>query len=247
MKEVLMLKRLFPYFLENRPFYRHTATDPSASRPSEDDLDLMTRERNAIDVSEWQGRIDWRRVSRSGIRYTYIRACVGSSFIDSQFRRNCREARRHGIRTGFYHYVTARSVEQARRQARFFARTIAPCRYDLRPALDFESFGRLNKEEINRIALAYMQELERLTRHRPAIYSDSSNAVNTFTDRRLTRYPLWVAAYGVQRPETGNWSSYSMWQYADDGRIPGIRDDSVDLDHYKRGLLIRNRSGRREI
>lgn len=242
-----MLKQLFPYFLENRSFYRHAATGPSASRPSEDDHDRMTRERNAIDISEWQGRINWERVSRSGIHYTYIRACVGSSYVDDQFRRNYREAHRHGIHTGFYHYVTARSVEQARRQARFFARTIAPYHYDLRPVLDFESFGRLNKEEINRISLTYLRELERYTRHRPAIYSDSNNAVNTFTERQLTRYPLWVAAYGVQRPETGNWSSYSMWQYADDGRISGIRDDSVDLDHYRRGLMIRRRSGRREI
>ena len=234
-------------FFRNNLLRRHTTMDPSAARPTTRELSRMERERNAIDVSEWQGRIDWRRVSRSGIRYTYIRACVGSSYIDSQFRRNYREAHRYDVQTGFYHYVTARSVEQARRQARFFARTIAPYRYDLRPVLDFESFGRLNKEEINEIALAYLRELERRTHHKPAIYSDSNNAVNTFTDRRLTRYPLWVAAYGVQRPETGNWSSYSMWQYADDGRIPGIRDDSVDLDHYRRGLLIRRQSDRREI
>lgn len=242
-----MLRRIFPYFIRRQFFRSHTITDPSAARLTENELSHMTRERNAIDVSEWQGRIDWERVSHSGIRYTYIRACVGSSHVDNQFRRNYREARRHGIHTGFYHYITARSVEQARRQARFFAHTIAPYHYDMRPVLDFESFGRLNKEEINQIALVYLRELERHTRHRPAIYSDSNNAVNTFTDRRLTRYPLWVAAYGVQRPETGNWSSYSMWQYADDGRIPGIRDDSVDLDHYRRGLLIRRRLDRREL
>lgn len=241
MKDFFMIKRIFHHFSKNALLCRQTAMDPAAARPAATELSRMERERNAIDVSEWQGRIDWNRVARSGIRYTYIRACVGSSYIDDQFRRNYREAHRHGILAGFYHYVTARSVEQARRQARFFARTIAAYRYDLRPVLDFESFGRLNKEEINRIALAYLRELERYTRHRPAIYSDSNNAVNTFTDRRLTRYPLWVAAYGVRRPETGNWSSYSMWQYADDGRIPGIRDDSVDLDHYRRGLLIRRR------
>lgn len=247
MKDVFMIRRLFSYFYESNLLETNDVADSAAPRRRADNSSRTGRERNAIDVSEWQGRIDWRGVSRSGIRYAYIRASVGSGYTDSQFRRNCREARRYGIRTGFYHYVTARNVSQARRQARFFARTIASCRYDLRPALDFESFGRLNREEINRIALAYLRELERLTRHRPVIYSDSNNAVNTFTDRRLTRYPLWVAAYGVQRPETGNWSSYSMWQYADDGRISGIRDDSVDLDHYRRGLLIRRQSDRREI
>lgn len=245
-----MLKRLFEslgkksissYSVQDVRRRRRTARDTHAAPPTREQLSRMAGECNAIDVSEWQGRINWERVARHGVCYAYIRACVGNSFVDSQFRRNYREAERHGVRTGFYHYVTARSVSQARRQARFFARTIAPYRYSLRPVLDFESFGRLNRDEINRIALVYLRELERYTRHRPAIYSDSNNAVNTFTDRRLTRYPLWVAAYGVRRPETGNWRAYSMWQYADDGRIPGIRDDSVDLDHYRRGLVIRRR------
>ena len=196
------------------------------------------RRHNGIDVSEWQGEIHWKRVARSNIRFAYIRACVGNRYVDSQFHRNHRLAKRHGIRTGFYHYVTARSVAEARRQARFFARTIEPYRYDLRPVMDFESFGSLTHAEINRVALTYLQELERLTGYRPVIYSDSSNAENTFTDQRLSDYPLWVAAYGVDRPATGQWSTYDGWQFADDGRIDGIRDDSVDLDIFRRRLLI---------
>ena len=136
-----MLKRLFVYFLSCSLLLGGLA--PSAT--------VQSRTRNGIDVSEWQGKINWKKVARTGVRYAYIRACVGSHYVDSQFRRNHRNARRNKIKTGFYHYITARSVRQARRQARFFARTIEPYDYDLRPVMDFESFGRLSKREINRI------------------------------------------------------------------------------------------------
>lgn len=225
-----MLKRIFVYFLCAGLLLGGAAPSTTA----------QAKKRNAIDVSEWQGKINWKKVSRTDVRYVYIRACVGSGYVDSQFRRNHRNAKRNGIKTGFYHYVTARSVPQARRQARFFARTIAPYSYDLKPVMDFESFGKLKKKEINRIALAYLQELHERTGRKPAIYSDSSNAVHTFTYKRLTKYPLWVAAYGVKKPATGKWKSYAMWQYADDGRLSGIRDDSVDLDYYRKGLGIRH-------
>ena len=138
----------------------------------------------------------------------------------------------------FYHYITARSVDQARRQARFFARTIEPYRYDMRPVMDFETFGSLSREEINRIAIAYLRELERSTGRPVAIYSDSNNAMHRFTDSRLLRYPLWVAAYGVDQPETGHWERFAGWQYADNGRIEGINDDSVDLDYFRTGLML---------
>ena len=198
----------------------------------------MPRRSNGIDVSEWQGKINWRKVAESGIEYAYIRACVGSRFVDSQCHRNHIEAKRNRIKTGFYHYITARSVDQARRQARFFARTIEPYRYDMRPVMDFETFGSLSREEVNRIAIAYLRELERSTGRPVAIYSDSNNAMHRFTDSRLLRYPLWVAAYGVDQPETGHWERFAGWQYADNGRIEGINDDSVDLDYFRTGLML---------
>ena len=59
----------------------------------------MPRRSNGIDVSEWQGKINWRKVAESGIEYAYIRACVGSRFVDSQCHRNHIEAKRNRIKT----------------------------------------------------------------------------------------------------------------------------------------------------
>ncbi|MCH5251414.1 MAG: hypothetical protein J1F22_00445 [Lachnospiraceae bacterium] len=225
-----MIKRFFVLFLFLSLIVG--ALSPSATVYS-------TPTRNGIDVSEWQGKINWRRVSRTGIEYAYIRACVGSNYIDSQFRRNHRLAKRYGIKTGFYHYITARSVGQARRQARFFARLIRPYNYDLKPVMDFETFGGLSKRQINQVALAYLRELKKRTGKQVVIYSDSNNAVNTFTDSRLQKYPLWVAAYGVDRPATGQWKSYAGWQFEDNGRLSGINDDSVDFNRFRKRLLLK--------
>ena len=77
-----------------------------------------------IDVSEWQGDIDFARVKEAGIEVVYIRAGQGFSYEDAQFERNYEQARRYGFKIGVYHYMTARSVEDARLQARFFVSLI---------------------------------------------------------------------------------------------------------------------------
>lgn len=68
-----------------------------------------------IDVSEWQGKIDWNQVKNAGIEMVYIRSSSGSAYRDPQFYANYTGAKENGIKVGFYHYVTARNADQARR------------------------------------------------------------------------------------------------------------------------------------
>ncbi|MCQ4637523.1 hypothetical protein NE619_12370 [Anaerovorax odorimutans] len=196
-------------------------------------------EHRGIDVSQWQGRIDYARVRDAGIRVVYMKAGEGSQFVDPYFERNYREARKHRLDIGFYHFVTARSVDEGRRQAHFFASLINEKNMECRPAMDFEQFGDLSKREINAIARAYMEELEKLTGLKPMVYSDASNAQNLW-DRRLARYPLWVADYGRDEPySTGHWRAWEGFQYSDRGRISGI-DGLVDLDRFKDGVYLKH-------
>ena len=78
-----------------------------------------------IDVSEWQGDIDFKKVKEAGIDVVYIRAGQGFSYEDSKFERNYEEAEKNELKIGVYHYVTARSVEDAKLQAKFFASLIS--------------------------------------------------------------------------------------------------------------------------
>ncbi len=184
-----------------------------------------------MDVSAWQGEIDFEQVRAWGIRTVYIRAAVGQGRQDKDWRANYRKAKAAGLKVGLYHYVTARSQDQAREQAEFFAGLMEGLDMDCRPAMDFESFGDMSKEQINQAALAYVTRLERLCGGKPAVYSNSWTAAHVF-DQRLADYPLWIAEYGPDQPrERGPWKACAGFQYTSQGRVQGIQGN-VDLDRF---------------
>ena len=190
-----------------------------------------------IDVSEWQGNIDFARVKEAGIEVVYIRAGQGFSYEDAQFERNYEQARRYGFKIGVYHYMTARSIEDARLQARFFVSLISGKQIDCRLAMDFESFGSLSKSQINEIALAYMDEVKRLSGKEVVVYSNTYDATYVFNSK-VAREPLWVAQYGVSEPQdNGHWDNWVGYQYSSTGRVSGI-SGNVDLDRFTDGILL---------
>lgn len=196
---------------------------------------------DGIDVSGWQGSIDYSEVARSGIEIVYMKASEGTNFVDPYFNRNYTNAKANGLKVGFYHYLTARSNSEAVAEANFFVSTISGMVPDCRLAMDFESFGSLNTEEINEIGLTFMQTVENLSGKEMVIYSDTSNASNIFGGG-LTNYPLWVAQYEVEEPTpNGNWSSWVGWQYTDAGEISGI-NGYVDRDRFTDGILLNENS-----
>lgn len=198
-----------------------------------------------IDVSQWQGSIDYDQVKKSGIKIVYIKAGEGSSSVDPYFERNYRQAKRYGLDIGFYHFVTARSVAQARQQAHFFATLISEKKMECRPAMDFEQVSGLTKKGANAIVRVYMAELEKLTGYRPAFYSNAYD-VRVLWEKRLSKYPLWIAEYGSsQAPATGNWRTWEGFQYSDKGRIPGI-PGLVDLDRFKDGIYLNHKEKTKE-
>ena len=194
---------------------------------------------NGIDVSEWQGSINFARVKEAGIEMVYIRAGQGFSYKDAQFERNYEEAKRNGLKIGVYHYMTARSVEDAKLQAQFFVSLISGKQIDCKLAMDFESFGSLNKSQINEIAVVYMKEVKRLSGKDVVIYSNTYDAKYVFNSE-VANEPLWVAQYGVSEPQdNGNWKNWVGYQYSSTGRISGI-SGNVDLDEFTEDILLNN-------
>lgn len=200
------------------------------------------RQYRGIDISEFQGEIDFEEVRRSGIEAVYIRAGAGE-YTDEYFAENYERARAAGLKIGFYHYVTARSVEEGRRQARFFASLAAGREPDMRLAMDFEYFGSLSVSQINAISEAYLDELTALTRREAVIYSDLSNARNIFSRALAEKYPLWAAQYGAEEPSAnGKWREWVGFQYTDEGRVGGIYGN-VDRNIFTEGIFLSD-SGR---
>lgn len=190
-----------------------------------------------IDVSSWQQNIDFAAVRNAGIEIVYMKSSEGSSYIDSYFETNYRNAKANGLKVGFYHYVTARTTEQARAQATFFAKVISGKEPDCKLAMDFENFGNLSTTQVNEISRVFLETLENLTNKEVLIYSNAYSARTIFSSS-LSNYPLWVANYGVSEPgDNGKWSTWVGWQYTSTGRVSGI-SGNVDRDRFTDGILL---------
>lgn len=191
-----------------------------------------------IDVSEFQGEIDFSEVRESGIEVVYIRAGEGYDYTDPYFEENTAGAKAAGLKYGFYLYVTAGDAAEARQQAQFFAKLIEGTGYECRPAMDLEDFSGFTDQQINTIGMAFLEELQAQTGVLPLIYTDSS-AANEIWDSTFGAYPLWAADYDVEEPgiTSGIWSGWSGYQYSDVGSVSGIADN-VDMDLFTDGVFL---------
>lgn len=196
-----------------------------------------------IDVSKWQGVIDWPLAS-GYISFAYIKASGGDGrpgsrlYVDPLFARNAAEATRVGKPWGPYHF--AGGVESPEVEAQFFARTIQWTKYTLPPVLDWEPQEYSALQAVNWV-LRFCAEFKRLTGVKPVIYT--GYATPLLRDGRLLSFDLWQAAYVpyndlLTRYVCQPWGrdGFSIWQYSSEGRVPGI-NGNVDCNFAKNSWL----------
>lgn len=191
-----------------------------------------------IDVSSWQGFIDYGEVRNSGIDIVYIKASQGSDYKDPYFELNYENAKANGLKVGVYHFVTARTQAEARREAEFFASVISEKKIDCKLAMDFEEFGTLTKQEINEISREFLERLQEITGKETIVYSDLFNSTNTF--ELSNDYPLWIAYYGEYSELEYTRSTWNTWQgqqYTDTGIVRGI-SGYVDRDQFTEEIIL---------
>lgn len=193
-----------------------------------------------IDVSDWQGYIDYSRVRASGIEVVYIKASQGSNIKDPYFDINYENAKANGLKVGFYHFLTATTTGEAEQEARFFASVISGKVPDCKLVMDYEVFGGVGVNEINNIAQVFLESVRRLTNKEVIIYSDLSNSRDTFSAELARNYQLWLAYYGdynrLYDVET-NWNTWIGVQYTDRGIVGGI-NGNVDRDIYTKEIFL---------
>ena len=195
---------------------------------------------NGIDISAWQNIIDFNEVKSDGIKIVYIKSSEGTNYIDPYFERNYQKAKERDLYIGVYHYVRARNVEEAIQEADFFYSVIKEKELDCKLAMDFESFGSLSKQQINNIALNFLERLKKITNMEVLVYSNTYTATNIFS-KEIAKYPLWVAQYGVSKPSSnGNWDSWVGFQYTSTGNVKGIAGN-VDRDKFTKEIFISNK------
>jgi lysozyme len=194
---------------------------------------------HGIDISRWQGTIDWAAVRAAGTRFAFIKATEGGDHIDPRFRDNWAGARAAGIPTGAYHFVYW--CRPAHEQAQWFVQHIPPTndQLSLPPILDVEWNGhsrtcprKVSRETAIEKMRLMLRELEQHTGRRPIIYTDipfHKDVIEGTTE--FEGYPFWIRSTAARPEERYANRRWEFWQYTTTGRVPGIKGD-VDRNAF---------------
>jgi lysozyme len=181
-----------------------------------------------VDVSQYEGTIDWATVAKSGISFGIARVSDGMTH-DPTFARNWAGMKANGIVRGAYQFFRPR--HPGAQQADDFLDQFTLEAGDLPPTLDVEVTDGQSSTTIAAEIADWVAEVEKRTGRTPMIYA-SPGLWKDFGQRSSDGCDLWVAHWGVSAPTlpTG-WSRWTIWQYQNDGHVPGIAGN-VDLDRF---------------
>lgn len=186
-----------------------------------------------VDLSKWQGEVDFAGLRSSGITYVFVKATQGSAGTDSRYSLNLQAARCASLSAGSYHFFVTGETAQA--QFAHFSATASVLSGDLPPVVDIEVLHNNDDAGLATELASFLALLEHRYRVKPIIYSGRS-----FANRYLkgfATYPLWLADYSTADMPTLplDWTNWTFWQYGQHGSVSGV-DGPVDLDRFNGDL-----------
>lgn len=189
------------------------------------------RHLKGIDVSHYQGRIDWRTVSQHrDVGYVYLKATEGNTLIDDTYEYNLKEAQRHGLKVGSYHFF--RPAVSAISQFANFKKVVDKRKQDLLPLIDVEVTGGVPIATLHTRLQEFLRLVTEEYGRRPVIYTGRNFYNRYFAEYNYFKaYQFMIAQYTPEEPYLTNGDDYIIWQYTSKGRIPGIRGD-VDQSRF---------------
>ena len=187
--------------------------------------------RQGIDVSRWNGTIDWTRVKNAGIKYAIIRCGYGDNLTsqdDIQWARNVAQCEKLGIPYGAYIYSYATTVKQAQSEADHCIRLLKGHnpKYPIYLDLEDSSISGLSNAQLASITQAWATKIK-AAGYTPGVYSSKYWWTNKLTSSVFNNYQKWVAQWNTKCTYTG---TYQMWQYSSTGKVNGI-NGNVDMDY----------------
>ncbi|KAB1122852.1 glycoside hydrolase family 25 protein [Neorhizobium galegae] len=189
---------------------------------------------HGVDVSRWQGDIDWAKLRTQGANFAYIKATDGGDHLDPMFRTNWRRAKEAGIRRGAYHFFYW--CRTAGEQADWFIRNVPRDPDALPPVIDVEWNGessckaKLSRARVLEKMQVFMDKLERYYGQRPIIYT----APDFYEDNlsgELLNYPFWLRAVAQHPSKVYPGRRWLFWQYSGSGLSHGV-DGKIDLNVF---------------
>lgn len=197
--------------------------------------------KKGIDVSEFQGKIDWEKVKNSGVEFAILRCGYGMDFSnqdDVEYERNANECERLGIPYGVYLMSYANTVEKARSEAKHVLRLIEGRKISLGVWHDIEdngTSGAINKETLTNIINTFCNTIKNAG-HRVGVYANLNWLENKIEKTIKDNYDIWVAQYYSKCEYEGK---YIMWQHTSSGKVNGI-STNVDMNILYEDLPVIN-------
>lgn len=196
-----------------------------------------------IDVSRYQGKIDWQKVADSGVKFVFIRIgyrTYGSGEItaDTYAQANYRGAKAAGLKVGVYFFSQAITEEEAAEEAEYVLRLIEGKQIDMPVVYDWEYIDPATADGIPRTVAMSKRLLTECTKafcetvkaagYEPMIYFNADQSHKKMYLEELTDYPFWLASYTTELDYP---YKIDMWQYTATGTVPGI-EGTVDINLY---------------
>jgi GH25 family lysozyme M1 (1,4-beta-N-acetylmuramidase) len=198
-----------------------------------------------IDVSHWQGKIQWPRVAAAGYTFAFGKATEGTTYTDPTYATNRTGAESAGLTFGAYHFGrpggsgTAGIIANAIAQADYFLDVAQPQAGELPPVLDLETKGALAVAGLQQWTRAWLDEVAARTGVEAFVYASPSfwkTALGDTVDVADAGYPLWIAHWTTNASPlvpAASWGGHgwTFWQHSSHGTVPGI-SPQVDLDRF---------------
>ena len=190
-----------------------------------------------IDISNWQGYVDFAKVKQDGYKIVYIKATEGIDYINPYMEYSYKEVKKNGLLVGFYHYFRP-SIDPIL-QAEYFVDCIKDKDVDCRFALDIEDTEGYEKNELTDRCLWFLENVEKLTDKEVVVYTYTYFAKNNLQNT-INKYPLWIANYGVDKPlQNFIWKTWIGFQYSNTGEVSGV-DGNCDLDVFMEEIILKS-------
>ncbi|TDO77489.1 lysozyme [Flavobacterium chryseum] len=188
-----------------------------------------------IDVSEFQGEVDWDDVEileeKYPVQFVFIRATAGNDRVDKQFKRNWEGAKENKIMRGAYHYY--RPNENSIKQANLFIKTVKLQKGDLPPVLDIEKLPKNQSlDSLKKGLKRWLTKVEAHYQVRPIIYTGESY-YGDFLKEEFGEYLFWIANYNFYREKIED--DWLFWQFTEKASLPGV-EHRVDVNIYNGDL-----------
>ncbi len=185
-----------------------------------------------IDVSSWEGDIDWDEVKASGVEYVMIKSNYGWTGMDIRFRQNIEGAKAAGLKVGVYLYSYATNTNEAQWEFNNLIATIGDYSLDLPVAYSLEDSCQRNMSvgELTDIAVAFC-ELVKSSGYTPMIRASSAWLRDKLDYSSISAYDLWIVQPNVDSCDYPYRNPPDVWQYSAAGTVSGI-DGNVNMNYF---------------